>query len=351
MYLFWRESMDNLSKKSEFYRHLLFYKIYNSTISPLILLVTLSITFAELFTGSTLFFELFNPVSMLFLIGLYGGGVVAIREFTVRYGGNWTTLLLLGSAYGIIEEGFATKTFFDPSKAGFLGVFGRAFGVNWVWVVLIIAFHAVYSITLPILLIRVIFPYTKGKPILPWWGMYASLTTFLITALLLFFVEDPAYNPSPLLLITFAGISIIIVCIAHFLPSIWFNKWAYRKTINTKKITIASGLFIWLSIAISGIIHLFIPIPVIIVLLNFIAGIVTFRLVLNAGVVSNDPRTIVALATGLLSFWLVYSAILEIFYDWGVGIATTAVIVMLYALNKKTNKILQIFEQKRFYMP
>jgi len=318
---------------------IILHKIYYNALSPVIFLIALSITFAELFTGSTLFYNLFNPVSLLLLIGLYGGGVVAIREFTVHYKMGWPTLLLLGSAYGIVEEGFSTKTFFDPSKAGFLGVFGRAYGVNWVWVVIIIAFHAVYTITLPVLLLRVAFPYTNGKPIAPPWGKYIGLTSFLLTATILFFFEDKTYFPSPILIASFALLSIVFVLIAMAYPSEWFNKWAYKKPMNLKKIAIAGALAIWLAVFINGILPLFIPIPYFIIFLDIILGVSMLWLVLESGMISNNPRAIIALSAGLLSFWILYSAMIEVLYDYGVGIATILIIGILYYLWIKANQL------------
>jgi hypothetical protein len=321
--------------------HHILHKIYYNTISPIIFLIVLSITFAELFTGSTLFSNLFNPVSLLLLISLYGGGVVAIREFTVHYKWEWPALLLLGSAYGIIEEGFATKTFFDPSKAGFLGIFGRAYGVNWIWVVIIIAFHAIYTITLPVLLLRVAFPYTNGKPIVPPWGKYAGLTSFLVTAIILFFFGDKTYFPSMGLMISFSLLSIVFVLIAITFPSEWFNKWAYKKPINIRKIVISGALAVWLAVFINGVLPLFIPIPFLIILLDVILGISTLWMVLNAGMISNNPLPIIALSAGLLSFWLAYSAMIEVMYDYGVGIATVLIIAILYYLWIKNNQLYQ----------
>ncbi|MGC8581222.1 MAG: hypothetical protein ACP5RS_03150 [Thermoplasmata archaeon] len=315
------------------------HKIYYNNLSPVIFLIALSITFAELFTGSTLFYNLFNPVSLLLLIGLYGGGVVAIREFTVHYKWEWPALLLLGSAYGIVEEGFATKTFFDPGKAGFLGIFGRAYGVNWVWVVLIIAFHAIYTITLPVLLLRVAFPYTNGKPIVPSWGKYAGLTSFTATAILLFFFGDKTYFPSSGLIISFALLSIVFVLIAVSFPSGFFNKWAYKRSVNTRKIAIAGAMAVWMAVFINGIAPLFIPIPFLIILMDVILGISTLWIVLDSGMISNNHRTIIALSSGLLSFWIAYSAIIGAIYDYGVEIATVLVIAILYYLWIKANRL------------
>jgi len=38
-------------------------------------------------------------------LGLYGPGVLLVREAMVRWNKGWATVLLLGAAYGILEEG------------------------------------------------------------------------------------------------------------------------------------------------------------------------------------------------------------------------------------------------------
>jgi hypothetical protein len=52
------------------------------------------------------------------------------------------------------------RSFFDPNfpdVAG-LGSYARVLGVNWIWSLDLIIFHAVYSIALPNLLVDLLFP-------------------------------------------------------------------------------------------------------------------------------------------------------------------------------------------------
>ena len=91
-------------------------------------------------TGSSAVNAIFlNPIMFLFGIvanlGLYGPGVLLIREAKVRWKKGWATVLLLGAAYGILEEGIALSTLFNPlaNPVGQLGIFGHWVGVNWVW--------------------------------------------------------------------------------------------------------------------------------------------------------------------------------------------------------------------------
>ncbi|HTP53751.1 MAG TPA: hypothetical protein VML94_02145 [Thermoplasmata archaeon] len=133
--------------------------------APLLMLLLLAPAIPELLTGSTPITGLaYDPVrfgvDFAFEIGLYGCGAVLVREFAVVLRKGWASILLLGAAYGIVEEGFAVHTIFQTSGApvNALATYGHAFGVNWLWAVGIVAFHATYSIALPILLVRLWYP-------------------------------------------------------------------------------------------------------------------------------------------------------------------------------------------------
>lgn len=113
-----------------------------------------------------------NPPLFLFQLlantALYLPGALLVREAKVRWAKGWGTVLLLGAAYGILEEGVALSTLFDPkaSPVGSLGSYGHWLGVNWVWTAGIVPFHAVFSISIPILLLGLALPETSGRPLL-----------------------------------------------------------------------------------------------------------------------------------------------------------------------------------------
>src|SRR3989449_2711956 len=81
---------------------------------PLLALILLSPVIAEMLSGSTPPLEWLNPVAALLLIWLYGSGVLVMRETAVRWKTGGPSVFLSAPAYGIIEEGLAVKSFFDP---------------------------------------------------------------------------------------------------------------------------------------------------------------------------------------------------------------------------------------------
>src|SRR5437899_12571627 len=85
---------------------------------PLLALILLSPVIAEMLSGSSPPLEWLNTVAGLLLIWLYGCGVLVMRETAVRWKTGWPRVLLLGAAYGIIEERMAVKAFFDSGWVG-----------------------------------------------------------------------------------------------------------------------------------------------------------------------------------------------------------------------------------------
>ncbi len=140
---------------------------------PILLLLLLSPGIPEYLTGSSpLNAVILNPPQFLLQIvlnlGLYGPGVILIREAAVRWRKGWASVLLLGAAYGILEEGIALSTLYNPlaQPVGQLGTYGHFWGVNWIWAAGILPVHMIFSIALPILLLGFALPKTNGKSLI-----------------------------------------------------------------------------------------------------------------------------------------------------------------------------------------
>jgi len=127
---------------------------------PALALFLLSPAIGELLSGSAPPVEFFNPFGFALLTSLYGSGAVIVRELRVRWKKGVGSVLLLGSAYGILEEGLMVCSFFNPAwpDLGQLAVYGRWLDVNWVWAAMLTIYHAVYSITVPIVLVELAYP-------------------------------------------------------------------------------------------------------------------------------------------------------------------------------------------------
>jgi len=140
---------------------------------PVLVLLMFSPGIIEYLSGSSLLSAIvlnpvWFPIGLAANLGLYGPGVLLIREAVVRWNKGWWTVLVLGSAYGIVEEGIALNTMFNPtaSVVGTLGSYGHYLGVNTVWVPGIVMVHAVFSVAIPILLLGLALPETRGRSLL-----------------------------------------------------------------------------------------------------------------------------------------------------------------------------------------
>jgi hypothetical protein len=137
---------------------------------PVLLLLLLTPGIPEYLSSSSAINNVvFNPLLFLLQLtanlGLYGPGALLVHDARVRWKKGWGTVLLLGAAYGILEEGVALSTLFDPkaAPAGSLGVYGHWLGVNWVWAVGTVPFHAIFSISIPILLLGLVLPRNRRQ--------------------------------------------------------------------------------------------------------------------------------------------------------------------------------------------
>jgi len=189
-------------------------------LSPAIVLLFLSPIIGELLSGSAPPAEFFNPLGFVMLTILYGGGAILVRELTYRWGKGWPTLLILGAAYGIAEEGLMCKSFFDPNwpdlKA--LGGYGRWAGVNWVWNQGLTIYHCVFSIAIPILLVSIMFPARREQPWISRRKFIVLAILWLANAVFIFLFITPYRPPVAHYLLTIA-ITVGLVVLAGRLPN------------------------------------------------------------------------------------------------------------------------------------
>jgi hypothetical protein len=138
-----------------------------------------------------------------------------VRDYARRWRKGWRSILILGAAYGIIEEGIMVRSFFNPAwkDLGVLGTYGRWLGTNWVWAEWLAIYHAIFSITIPIFLVELTFPQSKTRI---WLSsrMRVLFHGLLILAIILGFFAFP-YDP---------GVLAIAGCIATVVALGWLAK-------------------------------------------------------------------------------------------------------------------------------
>lgn len=122
----------------------------------IIFLIFLAPLAAEFFSATTPFFHFFKPGILLLYLGLYGLGALIIREISAHKKLGYVSILLFGAAYGVLEEGLILKSWFDPTWMGgaITSDVLRVWGFSVLQPFANVAYHAVISITAPILLIN-----------------------------------------------------------------------------------------------------------------------------------------------------------------------------------------------------
>ena len=189
---------------------------------------------------------------------MYGGGPLLIREFARRSGRGWPTILLLGAAYALIEEGFTTQSLFNPHFLGMhllSAAWIPALGIGAWWTLFMLNVHPFWSIGVSIALVEGLFPSRRRTPWLGNAGLgiaalifaagiwfntaysirtyhfIASWTQFLVTGLICilfivaaFVLPKPASRaasspvPSPW---AFGAVTFVLGAAVFFTPPMW----------------------------------------------------------------------------------------------------------------------------------
>ncbi|GAA3002440.1 hypothetical protein [Streptosporangium longisporum] len=152
--------------------------------APVVSLLLLAPFVAELLLGDI---ALTSVGFVVVLVPLYGCGALLIRELARRTGRGWPTIALLAGAFGVLEEGFATMSLFNPDFAGYrlLDEAPLPFlGMGAEWTVYVLSLHVVWSICTPIALAETLFPDRARVPWLRTRGLVVTATVFLLTVAL-----------------------------------------------------------------------------------------------------------------------------------------------------------------------
>jgi hypothetical protein len=90
--------------------------------------------------------------------------------------------VLLGLAFGVVTEGLALQSVFNPHFLNLDISFGRAGDVNWPWALYMVGYHALWSITIPVTLAGLVFRERQDDPWLGRIGAGIFLLWFVVMA-------------------------------------------------------------------------------------------------------------------------------------------------------------------------
>jgi hypothetical protein len=184
--------------------------------APVITLVLLSPVVAEVLFGSTRITTLFVLIPQ---IGVWGCAALIIRDVVRRRRQGWPAILLLGIALAAAEELVIQQTSLiplvgvDPAH-----VYGRAVGVNWVYLLWALGYESVWAVVLPIQLAELIFPARRDEPWLGTKGLIISSVVLVLASVVAWYswtqVFVPQYLPESVSRVPLASVAIGAVVVA-----------------------------------------------------------------------------------------------------------------------------------------
>lgn len=107
--------------------------------------------------------------ALILMAPMYGGGALLIREHVRHKGRGWPTILWLGVAYALLEEGLVTQSLFNPDYLKLHAHFLQyahigALGIGGWWTMLMLNVHAFWSIGVSIALTEGLWPEREREP-------------------------------------------------------------------------------------------------------------------------------------------------------------------------------------------
>ncbi len=158
---------------------------------------------------------LLYPFSVPFNVLLYGTFDLLAREIIVRRRAGLASALLLGAAFGFVNEGVAAGTWYVVHPQGYLFI-GR---VDWTWALALTLFHALISVLTPIAFIEILFPSIRGQTLLRRWGMVSCVVLFLGCVFCAIIVLAPLPLPLFPYRLSVLAVAVLFALVALALPS------------------------------------------------------------------------------------------------------------------------------------
>lgn len=281
---------------------------------PALVLFFLSPAIGELLSGSAPPVEFFNPFGLTVLLSLYGGGALVVRELKIRWKKGIGTVLLLGAAYGVLEEGLMVCSFFNPDwpDLGQLALYGRWLDINWVWAAMLTIYHAVYSIAIPIVLVELAYHQHRQES---WVSkrMFKTVLVLLASVVVLGFVLFASLSsywpPLPQYLLAVLTMALFGYA-AYRLPAEWGS--------DGKK-SLSRLFFIW-TIGAAGTFTFFfgfwlmpalVPWPIGMLFGPALVLLYT-KLLKSYGLKESSEKHLFALVSGALTFFIVFAPLQEL---------------------------------------
>lgn len=141
-----------------------------------------------------------TPIQYAYLyllwIPAYGGGILLIRELVVRAGRGWPSVLILGIAYQVAEDGLGLQALTSPNLYQAAEWGARVAGFNLVYWQVNLILHVVFSAVIPIAVTGMLFPRERNRPYLTTPGLIITAVVAVLGIGILRVVVPPVQDPS-----------------------------------------------------------------------------------------------------------------------------------------------------------
>lgn len=260
-----------------------------------------------------------SPLSLIFVALFYGTADIVIREAIIRRPLGLAGKVLLGVAFGFMNEGVVAGTWYTVKPDGYAYIAG----IDFSWAVSLAVFHLLISVLLPIYLFDSVAPALVGVPLLKRRGIIFMTVVFLALCALGLFA--PIARPQRLVVYLAA---LLLVAIALQLPpapprvpmrepppGLW----------SLRALGFLAMLLYFVAIYLLPVIWLrLIPPPLFVWLPGLLAnsallGLVAIALLWGVGWSRRrdwSPRYALALISGALSFSVLFSFIPPLLATW-----------------------------------
>jgi hypothetical protein len=145
---------------------------------------------------------------LLFFGYIYSAGALLIREAVRRRHLGVGSMLALGLAFGLVEEGLALGSLTSTTLYPVADWAPRLLGFNTAYSLWVLPYHAVFSIVLPVAIVDLIFPRLKAEPYLRTRGVVAWAIALVlglgVIRLALIWMDPEHVNSAPHLIVVAA---------------------------------------------------------------------------------------------------------------------------------------------------
>ena len=153
---------------------------------------------------------------LLFFVPLYGAPALIIREIARRAELGWTGIILMATAFGLLQAGVVDQSLFSDNYRGIeswadslRGSYVEPLGISLYNVVNFVGGHVIYSISAPIAIAEALRPRSAREP---WLGRIGFGITFVLYLLIsLVILADHLENETSHASVPQAAVSLAIV--------------------------------------------------------------------------------------------------------------------------------------------